>query len=341
MIVIDRYRPADRPALDGLYRRVLGDERAEALRERWEWTYLRNPVLPGGAPLIWLAREGEAVVGQYATMPVRLSVEGREIDAAWGTDVMVAPEGQRKGLGQRLFTAWDEHVGASIGLGLTDASHGVFKKLGWPDLGNVPRFVKRLTRAKDSGATQPLARLERAGRRIAARLHPIGGDVRLAGRIDDRFTRLWERVAPRFAFIVRRDAAYMTWKYAERPQLGHAIAVRERNGELAGYVVYRHVAEPQGLVTLLVDFLAEPDDAETLQRLLRWVERDALAAGSQLVRVFTTCSAFHPTFRRAGYEAGPPGMRLVAKINALQVPDDFYRSAERWHVTLGDSDGDR
>jgi hypothetical protein len=34
-------------------------------------------------------------------------------------------------------------------------------------------------------------------------------------------------------------------------------------------------------------------------------------------------------------------MEFVAKINAVGVPQDFYTSTERWHVTLGDSDQDR
>jgi len=31
------------------------------------------------------------IVGQYATMPVRLQVQGKELAASWGMDVMVAP----------------------------------------------------------------------------------------------------------------------------------------------------------------------------------------------------------------------------------------------------------
>jgi hypothetical protein len=34
-------------------------------------------------------------------------------------------------------------------------------------------------------------------------------------------------------------------------------------------------------------------------------------------------------------------MEFVAKINAVDVPPDFYKQTDRWHVTLGDSDQDR
>jgi hypothetical protein len=338
MIVVDRYRPADRPALDGLYRRVLGDERAEALHQRWDWTYLRNPNLPDGTPLIWLARDGGTIVGQYATMPVRLWVDGSEIGAAWGTDVMVAPEGQRQGLGQRLFTAWDEGVGASIGLGLTDASHGLFQKLRWPDLGRVPRLVKRFVA---EGSEGKLAALRRRWREASARIRPIGGEVRRVTRFDEGATELWDSVAARFAFAVRRDATYLNWKFVQRPEPRYSIATLQRGSRTAGWVVYRHVDEPQGRVTLLVDFLCDPADGGALRALLRWVDREALAQGSTLVRVFATFGAYHRTLRDAGYRDGSAGMRLVAKINAVPVAPSFYASTERWHVTLGDSDADR
>src|SRR5215212_10175954 len=112
MAEIDRYRPDDRRQVEALYRRVFGPDAADASKLRWDWQYRRNPQMPADGPRIWLAREGATIVGQYATMPVRLSVTGREIEASWGTDVMVAPERQRQGLGDMLIRTWDRQTGA-------------------------------------------------------------------------------------------------------------------------------------------------------------------------------------------------------------------------------------
>src|SRR5207248_9289298 len=98
MAEIERYRPEDRRQIEALYRRVFGHDSADANRLRWDWQYRRNPNSRAEGPLIWIAREGHTIVGQYAAMPVRLSLQGREIDAAWGMDVMVAPEPQPQGL---------------------------------------------------------------------------------------------------------------------------------------------------------------------------------------------------------------------------------------------------
>ncbi len=132
MADITRYRPEDRRAVDALYRRVFGNDAAEASRLRWEWQYTRNPNNPGREPEIWIAREGPAIVGQYATMPVQVCVKGETVPGSWGMDVMVAPERQRQGLGEMLFRTWDRNDGAGRGLGLSESLHRLFQKLRWP-----------------------------------------------------------------------------------------------------------------------------------------------------------------------------------------------------------------
>ncbi len=124
---IVRFRPEDRRSLDLLYRRVFGHDLANASQLRWHWQYSRNPNTPPDGLQIWLAREGLTIIGQYAAMPVRLAVQGREILGLWGMDVMVAPERQRQGVGEMLFRTWDQHVGAALGLGLSPSSRRLFE----------------------------------------------------------------------------------------------------------------------------------------------------------------------------------------------------------------------
>jgi GNAT superfamily N-acetyltransferase len=347
MAEIDRYRPEDRRLIDALYRRVFGGDMAEANRLRWDWQYRFNPNVPASGPLIWVAREGAAIVGQYACMPVRLSAAGREIDGAWGMDVMVAPERQRQGLGDVLFRTWDRNVGASLGLGLSESSYKLFQKLKWPDVGPVPCYVKPLSRRALRRPHWPLpvnrfvSYVTLPWIRLVARTRPLEGEVRTIRTFDGRFTRLWDRVGGRFSFAVRRDAAYLQWKYIQPPHVRYTVAALERGGDVAGYVVYRHVQEPRGRVTLLVDFLADPDDAAALTTLLRWVDREARAADSDKIRTFSMHEGFRRLLRKAGYYSVKSTMEFVAKINAVDVQPGYYADTGGWHVTLGDSDQDR
>ena len=347
MADIDRYRPDDRRQVEALYRRVFGPDAAEANRLRWDWQYRRNPQMPNDGPLIWLAREGMTIIGQYATMPVRLAVNGQEIDAAWGMDVMVAPERQRQGLGDQLFRTWDRNVGASLGLGLSDSSYKLFQKLQWPDVGPVPCLVKPLSRRalRRPHWPVPVNRLVSYVTlpwvRVVARTRPLQGEVRQIRRFNDSFTKLWERVRPRLALAVRRDAAYLNWKYIQSPHVRYSVAALERDGEASGYAVYRHVQEPRGRVTLLVDFLTDPDDATGFLTLLRWIDREARAADSDKIRTFALHDGYRKLLKKSGYYSVKSTMEFVVKINAIDVPPAFYKDTSAWHITLGDSDQDR
>ena len=347
MAEVDRYRIEDRRALDALYRRVFGQDASAANRLRWEWQYGRNPNKPADGPLIWIAREGHTIVGQYATMPVRLSVKAQEVMGAWGMDVMVAPERQRQGLGEVLFRTWDRQVGASLGLGLSDSSYRLFQKMNWPDVGPVPCFVKPLTRRALRRPTWPVAlnRLVSALTlpwiRVISRTRPLRGEIKVLRHFDEGFTALWDRIGHKFAFAVRRDASYLNWKFAQPPHVRYTIAALVRDNEPVGYVVYRHVQEPRGRVTLLVDFLADPNDEEGVLTLLRWVDREARAADSDKIRTFAMHGAYRKLLKKSGYYTVKSTMEFVAKINGIPVPASFYKNTDDWHVTLGDSDQDR
>jgi hypothetical protein len=176
---------------------------------------------------------------------------------------------------------------------------------------------------------------------IVSRSRPLRAEVRLIQRFDDSFTELWESIAPKLDFAVRRDAAYLNWKYVTAPHVRYSIAVLRRQDRNVGYAVYRHLHEPRGRVTLLVDFLTDPADEQGFATLLRWVDREARLADSDKIRTFAMHAAFRKALRRAGYFQVKSTVEFVAKVNAVDLPPSFYDHTDSWHVTLGDSDQDR
>ncbi|MCK7461270.1 MAG: hypothetical protein MZU84_03970 [Sphingobacterium sp.] len=78
--------------------------------------------------------------------------------------------------------------------------------------------------------------------------------------------------------------ATSTGSSARRRTCATTHAALKRGGEVQGYAVYRHLQEARGRVTLLVDFLADPDDAAGIETLLGWVDREAKAANSDKIR---------------------------------------------------------
>jgi hypothetical protein len=346
MSEIDRFRPEDRRGVETLYRRTHGPDAADATRLRWDWQHRRNPNNPTGQPGIWVAREGPTVVGQYPTLPVRVSLKGLEVDGAWGTDALIAPERERQGLGEALVRAWDRNAGAALLLGVSTESRKVLDRLHWPDAQVVPCVVKPLTRRAVRLPNWPVAlnRLISALTlplvRIVARSRPLRAECEPIRRFDSSFTALWERVAPKFDLAVRRDAPYLNWRYIEPPHVRYSAVALKRQGQVHGYAVYRHRHEPLGRVTMLVDFLVDPDDVAGLKTLLRWVDREARSEDTDKVRCYVMHAGFRRILRRNGYFNVRSMLEVAAKVNAVQVPKRFYDEVDGWHITYGDSDQD-
>jgi hypothetical protein len=238
--------------------------------------------------------------------------------------------------------AWDRNSGAVLAFGPSEQPRGVIDRLRWPQSHAVPSLVKPLTRRALRFPHLPMAfnRLLSAAMypvvQVVSRSRPLRAECEPIRRFDTSFTALWERLAPKFDLAVRRDSPYLNWRFVEPPHVRYSIVALKRQGELHGYAVYRHRHEPLGRVTMLVDFLVDPDDVSGLKTLLRWVDRVAQAEDSDKVR----CSAMHGAFRRVlrrnGYFNVKSTLEVSVKINAVQVPRGFYDETDGWHITSGD-----
>ena len=346
MSEIDRFKPDDRRGVDTLYRRAHGPDAVEANRLRWDWQHRRNPYNRTGEPGIWVAREGPTVVGQYPTLPVRLSLKGLEVEGAWGTGALVAPERDSQGLDEALVRAWDRNSGAVLTLGEPGESRSMLDRLHWPHSRLLPCLVKPLTRRAVRLPHWPTAlnRLVSAITlpvvAVVSRSRPLRAECEPIRHFDSAFSELWERLAPKFDLAVRRDAPYLNWRYVEPPHVRYSIVALRRHGELHGYAVYRHRHEPLGRVTMLVDFLVDPDDVSGLKTLLRWVDRAARVEDTDKVRCYAMHGAYRRVLRRNGYFNVKSTLEASVKVNAVQVPKGFYEETDGWHITYGDSDQD-
>ena len=99
---------------------------------------------------------------------------------------------------------------------------------------------------------------------------------------------------------------------------------------LTYFDLYRHVQEPRGRATRLIDFFADPHDEDGVLTLLRFVDREAQAADSDKIRVYhpelSPTKHFRASFRQAlfyGYgifkgEPNPHHVSVYQKFNSMQ-----------------------
>lgn len=344
MAEIERFTPDDRKGIEQLHRRTLGNEAAERLRLQWDWDR-RNPA-SGLEPPYWVVREGPTLIAASSLTPVRVLVTGNEVAGTWSSDPLVVAERQRQGLGGSLLRAWDRGTGVALGAALSSATRGKLTELRWPKSQPLPCLVKPISRRALRIPTWPVVinRLVSAIAlpvvRLVSRTQPLKEEVEVVRRFDARIDRLWEALSQRFTLSVRRDARYLNWKYVEVPHVRYSIALLRRGDEVEGYVVYRHLREPQGRVTQIVDLMADPADERGIKTLARWVDREARMHDSDKIRCYATNAGFRRVLRRSGYFVVKSGIDLTVKVNAVPVPKGFYDSADNWHFTLGDGELD-
>jgi GNAT superfamily N-acetyltransferase len=339
----------DEEELFRLYQDVFGQDLTEGSRQRWRWQYLENPATAPTGPEIWVAKDGDTLLGQYASMPVRLWWGAREVQASWGMDVFVNAAARGRGVGAQLFTTWSDHVEVALGLGLTPSSYGLFKKLSYHDVGPVPFFQKvldpravaqkRLGRVLGAAAA-PVLRAALALRHPTRGLSHDGLVVRGVLGFDAEFDRLWERARRSYRMCVRRDAAYLDWKYRRCPHKQYDVRAAWRGDTLAGYAVSRH--EPYRGLRLgwIIDIFAESTDHAAKDALLDAVLADFKAQGVARAQAFSLGTALAADLQRRGFRRTPSPMQFCVR-SRVGGDEDVLADRSSWHVVFGDSDMDR
>ena len=340
MAEIERYSPGDRRGLEQLYRRTYGHEAVDRLRFLWDWAR-RNPSADA-APPFWVVREGPTLIAACPVTPVRVLVLGSEVSGAWSAGPLVVAERQRQGLGGSLLRAWERGVGVAFGAGFSEATRQRLAELRWAKPLPLACLVKPISRRAlrrpswPVGVNRLVSALALPIVRVVARLRPLHEEVQPTRRFDGGVDELWERVKGALALAVRRDARYLNWKFMEPPHVRYHAAVLRRGDAVAGYIIYRHLREPQGRVTQIVDFLAHPSDDRAIATLAGWVDREARLEDSDKIRCYATHAEFRRQLRRNGFFVVKSEIDVAVKVNGVGVPRDFYQSGDLWHLTLGD-----
>ena len=287
---------------------------------------------------------GEPVSG-YACSPRLAVAQGEESTKApigETGDVMTHPDWRKKGLFSALDRACVEEarrLGWPLVFGLPNRrSAHIFLALGWKEIGAVRPWTLLL-------ADDRAARRERAREgRLQGWLVPLGvrkaraARAKLAERAGKRFkARAIDRFPPeveelsraverRFALMVRRDAAYLGWRFARSPSgLHRPIGVFEGEGRLAGYAVVQ-LPRPGEDAGFLVDVLARDDDA-LAAAMSAGIERLELAGASVVKSTAVDGSWWCERLQEAGFLPPKASHRLIVIAWANQPEHPLARAA--------------
>jgi hypothetical protein len=332
-ITVRPYQAGDEQAILATFNRVFA--RADPAFvprtiEHWRWLYAENPC---GTRVMIAVEDGGEVLAQYAGLPVRARLAGRDAIFCQAVDSMSARD-ERPGLARRgLFGTCCEAFRAAWSgeSGETGAERHVFAyglpaasawRVGKAQLGYG--FLRE-------GFVHELD-VDRAVFRDAEHV-----DVREIERFGPETDELFERVAREHEAIVVRDARYLNWRFADAPGRPYEAAIADVGGRAAGLAVWRSGAFEGRSGGLVCEWMVPAEERDAARALHAWLVRRTQASGT--TRLF----AHAAQHSRAWQELQEQGFRVRRARNLWAAHSHSRAHPLRWfarhfHVTLGDTD---
>ena len=347
-----RRRPEHDPELFALYAEVFGDGNLERSRKRYDWQYFENPNTPEDGPVIWMAREGDTLLGQMATMPFPMWWGDREVRASAGNDYFVRKNAQGRGIGIALSNRWAEEVDVALALGLTPSSHPLFRKI-FTDVGPVPSFLKILDSTAVARRKLGMVAGTLAGPIVGLGLallsrNPVQGggvEVRPVQAFGDEYDDLWLRARASYASCVRRDARYLRWKYLACPFRQYRVLEARRAGTLSGYAVIREEGEPNFRRGVIADLFCDTTDSGTQDALISAALADFASLNLVRAEVYCLNRRLAEALGRHGFRSGTTAVQYCVAYRGTPDgeggPKTVLENVANWNLFLGDGDLDR
>jgi hypothetical protein len=342
------FEPGDEDSLLETFNLVFAEDNPKYVPRtmaEWRWAFEQNPA---GQRIMVAVKDGQ-VVAQNTCIPERVWLADEVRIFAQGVDSFCHPA-HRQGL--RRPGLWVNTVLAFI-----DAYGGPDKDLfhyGWP-IWSAWRIGKTLL-GYEVLRTQNLMRKalrdvpRRKPQELDAWLNGLGVEVFEvgAGRTDWRFDHearwLWDRLANQWGTSALRDADFLNWRIVDHPRHRYfVLTVRNTDGVLWGYAVYRHGDWIEPNMGILVDWMAPPPtspDADVGGRLLQAAEALAASerggAATSITGIFPDWSIEFAHVQSQGWRVHPSDYFMIGR-NYHRAFDHLWLRANWWY-TLIDTD---
>ena len=239
-------------------------------KEYFDWRYRRNPA---GRAIIKLAVANgnrNEIVGIYCVIPIFLICKRATIRVCMSvgtlTDVSCRGQGIFTSLARDVYEVCSkQQMHAVLGYPNQNSYKGFIRHLGFKDIGEIPLLVRPL-RLSNAFKRRFRKRKWMSFAGVLERPFDLWFDVpkidapgiEEVRHFDQAFDELNEHLSTRFPIFVKRDSAFLNWRYFDNPFNYRVFAVREA-GKILGYIIYRFVHFGKIRCGIILDFTIRRD----------------------------------------------------------------------------------
>lgn len=332
-VIVSRYREFDREPVFEFLRMVYSRERSAQLIAQWDWKYVGNPFTRKDGPYVLLARADNAIVGMLGATPLRVHIRGKEQWVMNSGDGAVHPGFRRQGIAMKMARVYIRDHPLGFGWANPISFQGATQSKLSPGTRLIPQ-VKLLLPEFFSRI------LARAQFKPALQATPVGLSIHRIETIDERFDSLWERARGNYAVMVVRDRAYLSWRFATRPDAQYAILGATRENHFVGYLVIRIVKKNCWRLGYMVDWLIEDDSFAVFAALARQGIADLYKLGAAFITARTLTPRYFEMLSRLGFFSWTWSRPeyLLTRVNASDPALQIFANPGEWFLTMGDGD---
>lgn len=319
--------------------------------EYYSWKCYQNPALLGE---IWLAEDGDTIVGMKSMTPKKIMILGEVVVGAETGDTFTHPDYQRQGIFTKLFEVAGE-------IGIDRRMSFIY---GAPNRNSLPGYVGKLDYSqiplKLHNMVKPLVPKQVLEKKLpfpalASLLSPFVQTLSWAmfkinaisaaqadivvsevSTFPDDIDDLWQRAIQNYDIMLVRNKEYLEWRYVTNPDTYSIFVARDKKNYILGYLVIKIGFEDDILLGYIADFLTLEHDDNIFKKLLIATLKTLYQRKISLVSTWVTKGSYYERIlSRFGF------------IHRAEIPLICYKNelgsrvlseAYKWHFVLGDTD---
>jgi hypothetical protein len=160
-------------------------------------------------------------------------------------------------------------------------------------------------------------------------------------KFDGAINEIWNAFLQLYPSLatVRRNAAYLNWRFAENPRYRYDLFKIKRNGQLFGYLVLKEFKDPMTgrFFGDIVDILWREDDKDTLACMLSFALDHFEDHGIEEATIWLqTNTIIDDVGRELGFNESAQKRYFCVKF--LDERYSWVTNLKRWFITMADSE---